>query len=40
MTIAKMMIQKGTQYYQTRYQLNQIINETIVKINAVLEILQ
>ena len=40
MKIAKMMIQKGTQYYQTRYQLNQIINEKIVEINSVLEMIQ
>jgi len=40
MRIAKMMIQKGTQYYQTRYRLNQIIFEKIVEINSVLEMIQ
>jgi len=40
MRIAKMMIQKGTQYYQIRYRLNQIINEKIVEINSVLSMIQ
>jgi len=40
MRIAKIMIQKGTQYYQTRYQLNQIINEKIAEINSVLGMIQ
>jgi len=40
MKIAKMMIQKGTLYFQIRYNLNQIINEKIVEINSVLEMIQ
>jgi len=40
MKIAKMMIQKGYSFYQTRFELNPIINDEIQKIWSLLEMIQ
>jgi len=40
MNIAKMMIQKGFSFYQTRFELNPIINDEIQKIWSLLEMVQ